>query len=115
MWYGAHEWGVPFSQSWTVDWPRNNLTYVEKPISEKTKTLLRYDEAVTAAWKEDDATQWTMTYLRWLPGRIAVHLAKVHTPDVCLTAVGNSVETLPDISYLTVRGLRMPFREYILT
>ena len=61
------------------------------PFSEKTKQLLRYDEGINGAWEEADGSQWQAIFLRWNPGRIAVHLAKSHTPEVCLTAAGHEL------------------------
>jgi exosortase len=113
-WYRWHEARLPESVSWTMNWPRSNLTFSQFAIGETTTRMLRYDEAVSAMWREDDGTQWQMIYLRWLPGRIAVNLAKMHTPDACLPAAGRTVETLPDLTYLSVRGLSLPFRKYIL-
>jgi len=114
LWYKAHEWHLPPSTSWSVIWPRSNPSFSESPIAERAKWMLRYDEEVSAAWREGDGTQWQMIYLRWRPGRIAIHLATMHTPDVCLTAAGHTVETLPGVAYLPVRGLNLPFRKYIL-
>jgi len=114
-WYRWHEVRSPKSILWSMEWPRGNPTFSELPLAQRTKQLLRYDEASSVAWHEDDGTQWQMIYLRWLPGRIAVHLAKSHTPEVCLPAAGHTVETLPDLTYLSVRGLNLPFRKYILT
>ena len=53
-----------------------------------------------------------MIFLRWKPGRIAVHLARSHTPDVCLTASGHKLEGISDLSWVGVRDLRLPFRSY---
>jgi exosortase len=114
LWYRVHEWRLPPSVTWAINWPRNNGTYSDQPIEERARRLLRYDEAVNASWQETDGIEWRMLYLRWLPGRTAVHLAKLHTPEVCITAAGHTVETLPDISYLTIHGLSLPFRKYIV-
>jgi len=105
---------LPKSVLWSMEWPRGNPTFSELPIGEKTTRLLRYDEGCSVAWRELDGTQWQMFYFRWLPGRIAVHLAKSHTPEVCLGAAGYAFDMLPDLAYLPVRGLELPFREYIL-
>ncbi len=113
-WYRWHEARLPRSVSWSMEWPRSNPTFSELPLTQKTKQLLRYDEAGSATWREDDGTQWQMIYLRWLPGRIAVHLAKSHTPDVCLPSAGRSVQANPDLDYLPVHGLRLPFRTYTM-
>jgi len=114
LWYRMHEWRLPRSVSWSLNWPRANPSFSETPVGEKAMTLLRYDQAVSASWREPDGTGWYMIYLRWLPGRVAAHLANLHTPNVCLTAAGHAVESLPDLVYLPVHGLKLPFREYIL-
>jgi exosortase len=113
-WYRWHEARLPKSVIWTVDWPQRNPTFIDLPLPERTKQLLRYDEAGSGAWREDDGTQWQMIYLRWLPGRIAVYLAKSHTPEVCLPAAGHSVQVYPELYYIRVHGLRLPFRTYAI-
>ena len=95
-----------------MEWPRNNPTLAEAPVPARTEQLLRYDEVRSAAWQENDGTRWQMTYLRWLPGRIAVHLAKGHTPEVCFSAAGHSVRPLGGLDYLPVHGLELPFLSY---
>jgi len=114
-WYRWHEARLPKSVAWSVEWPRNNPTFTEQTLSQKTVQLLRYDEGGSGTWREADGTLWQMIYLRWLPGRVAVHLAKTHTPDVCLPAAGRTVEANPDLEHLTVKGLRLPFRSYTMT
>ena len=113
-WYRWHEVRLPKSVSWSMEWPRSNPTFSDLPLTQKTTQLLRYDEAGNGTWREDDGTQWQMIYLRWLPGRIAVHLAKTHTPDVCLPSAGRSVQANPELEYLPVQGLRLPFRTYTM-
>jgi exosortase len=115
LWYKAHESRLPPSTSWIVDWPRGNPTFAEKPLSEKAAWLLRYDRGVSAFWRDADATEWYMTYLEWFPGRVAIHLATAHTPDICFPAAGHKVETLPGITYVPVGALNLPFREYIIS
>ncbi len=113
-WYRWHEVRLPKTVSWSIEWPRSNPTFSELPLTQKTKQLLRYDQAGSGTWRQDDGTQWQMIYLRWLPGRIAVHLAKSHTPDVCLPSAGRSVQADPALEYLPVHGLRLPFRTYTM-
>ena len=113
-WYRWHEARLPKSVLWSMEWPRDNPTFSQLPIGEKVTRMLRYDEGSIVAWRENNGTQWQMSYFRWLPGRIAVHLAKSHTPEVCLAAAGHTFDMLPNLAYLSVRGLKLPFREYIL-
>jgi exosortase len=113
-WYRVHEARLPKSAVWSMEWPRDNPTFAQLALGEKTTRLLRYDEGNSVAWQENDGTRWQMFYFRWLPGRIAVQLATSHTPEVCLAAAGHTFEIRPDLAYLPVHGLKLPFREYSL-
>lgn len=82
-WYRGHERQIPGAAKWTVAWPTNTPSYQPIPFSEKTRQFLRHDEGANASWNETDGTRWQMIFLRWNPGKIAVHLAKSHTPQAC--------------------------------
>lgn len=110
-WYRLHEGRLPPAAAWTVQWPRDNPTFREVPLPERTRQLLRYDEGQSATWREG-AVQWQAVYLRWRPGRTAAHLARNHTPEVCLTAAGHRIKAASGLRWLEVHGLRMPFRAY---
>jgi exosortase len=114
LWYRTHEWGVPKTSAWEVDYPRDNPTFRDLPFSDKTKQFLRYDEGCNGTWQKGSEQKWQAIFLRWNPGRIAVHLAKGHTPEVCLTAAGREVVSQTDLRAVPVHGLRLPFRSYVV-
>ena len=109
LWYRSHESQLTQAANWSVQWPRDNPTFRELPMSEKARQFLRYDEAHNATWRERD-TRWQVIYLRWQPGRIALHLAQSHTPEVCLTAAGRKLEKVSDLKWPVAQSLRLPFR-----
>jgi exosortase/archaeosortase family protein len=114
-WYRSHETGLAKSALWTVELPRENGTFREVPFSDTTRQFLRYDEGVNGAWmEEEDGTRWQAVFLRWNPGRIAVHLAKSHTPEVCLAAAGGDIVSMSDMQHIRVNGLEMPVRSYVV-
>ena len=55
-------------------------------------------------WRERDGAEWQMIHLRWKPGRIAVHVAKSHTPETCLPASGHSVQVVSGLGYLAPKS-----------
>jgi exosortase/archaeosortase family protein len=114
LWYRSHEWGVPKTTAWEVDLPRDNPTFRDLPFSDKTKQFLRYDEGYNGAWQQGDGQKWQAIFLRWNPGRIAVHLAKSHTPEVCLTAAGRELMSQSGLRAIPVHGLQLPFRSYVV-
>jgi hypothetical protein len=113
-WYRVHERQLPEPVTWIVNWPETNRTFRELPLTERTRQLLRYDEGRNVEWSEPDGTHWQAIFLRWNQGRTAVHLAKNHTPEVCLAATGYRPVADPDLDYVAVNGLSLPFRHYTL-
>ena len=114
LWYRSHEWRVPKATAWQVKFPRENATFRELPFSDKTRQFLRYDEGHNGTWQEGANQRWQAIFLRWNPGRIAVHLAKSHTPASCLTAAGRDLVSQSGIRPVVVEGLQLPFRSYVV-
>ncbi len=112
-WYRVHEWRLPRSAAWSVRAPRDEPEFAALPLADKTRQLLRYDEAMSFSWREGTA-RWQLIYLRWKPGRIAVHLATSHTPEVCWPAAGRKWVSTSDLKFIKVRGLQLPFRCYVM-
>lgn len=111
-WYRIHERNLPLPVTWKATLPRDNPSFRELPISETTRQFLRCDEGVNGAWNEPDATRWQAIFLRWDAGRIAPHLAKNHTPEICLAASGREILSVSGLQWLAVHGLELPFRSY---
>ena len=113
LWYRAHEWDLAPSIAWRPEFPRDSAGFQEQPLGGKVKQFLRHDEGMNASWTEG-RTHWQMIFLRWNPGRIAVHLAKSHTPAVCLSAAGKRVLSESGLKQFRVGELTMPFRSYVV-
>jgi exosortase/archaeosortase family protein len=110
-WYRWHETRVPVAAQWTIAWPVSNSTFRELPLSASTIQILRYDEGRSAAWQEGDLT-WQAVFLHWKPGHTAIHLAQNHTPAVCMTAAGHTLNAISPQEWIDVNGLRLPFLAY---
>src|ERR1035437_3723045 len=110
-WYRWHETRLPLATQWTMSWPTNNPTFKTALLADRARQILRYDESRSVAW-ETDGIEWQAVFLRWNPGRTALHLAQNHTPEVCLTATGHTLTTVSDPAWLEAGGLRLPFIVY---
>jgi hypothetical protein len=75
---------------------------------------LRYDEGFNGTWQRGNEQRWQAIFFRWNPGRIAVHLAKSHTPEVCLTAAGRELVSQSGLRPVPVHGLQFPFLSYVV-
>ena len=113
LWYQIRESHLKPGPAWTVNFPKNNPTYKDVPLTVDEHVLLRFDQGEQGQWKETDGTIWQAFYYNWLPGRIAGYLAKRHTPDICITASGFKMISGPELMVLNVNGIDLPMRHYV--
>jgi exosortase len=113
-WYHVHEMRLPPAAQWTVALPTHNPTFKNLSLPESAREILRYDESRSASWQENNF-QWQAIFLRWNPGRTAVHLAQNHTPAVCLTAAGHQLNTVTTLAWFEINGMHLPFAIYEIT
>ena len=115
LWYWSHERHLPATAAWRLELPRQNPSFRDISLTPKSRQMLRYDEGLNGAWEEADGTRWQAIFLRWKPGRTAMHLAKAHTPANCLTAAGRELVASSDLHFISINGFSLPFRSYVTT
>jgi len=113
LWYGFHEQQLPRSIAWHLKAPRAQQDFRELPLSAAARRILRFDEARNVMWRGPGDLSWQAIFLRWNPGRAAVHLASNHTPEDCLTAAGKELLWQSGLKVISVHGLDLPFRAYL--
>jgi exosortase/archaeosortase family protein len=130
-WYRWHEAKLPPPVTWSVSLPQSAPDFQNLPLADRTRQILRFDDAVNAAWTGAEGSRWQAIFLRWNPGRTAVHLARNHTPEVCLSSAGRKVMSQSEIRWFDVPvdsrlesgtkqltnhpALKLPFRVYQVT
>ncbi len=112
-WYYERDQHIHKSPDWTFQFPSENPSFKSLAIDETTRNLLRYDQGKEGTWTAPDGTFWQAFYFDWRPGRVAGYLAKRHTPEICLTAMGLKMEEGPQLSFLDVHGIELPIRRYV--
>jgi exosortase/archaeosortase family protein len=113
LWYHVRESHLKPGPSWSVNFPTDNITYKDLPLTVEEHQLLQFDQGQKGQWQETDGTVWQAFYFNWLPGRVAGYLAKRHTPDICMTAIGLKMISGPTLTVLDVNGVELPMRHYV--
>lgn len=111
-WYRFREAQIKPGPTWTVNYPVSNPTYQAIAATPEEHELLQFDSGQKGQWQEPDGSTWQAFYFNWLPGRVAGYLAKRHTPDICLTALGLKMVAGPTLYVMTVHGIDLPMRAY---
>ena len=112
LWYRNLESHLAPSPKWSAAFPTGNRTFRTLPMDAKTENLLRFDEGKQGAWIDADGFRWQAFYFNWLPGRVAGYLAKRHTPEICLSAVGCRMVSGPELTMMKINGVALPVRSY---
>ncbi|MGB8168554.1 MAG: exosortase/archaeosortase family protein [Chthoniobacteraceae bacterium] len=112
LWYRSHEGSRTFAP-WSVRWPENAPGFRDLPLGEAVRAMLRYDQGKSVVWNGADGIQWSMIFLRWMPGRASAQLARSHGPEVCLAANGAVLHTDLGVKTMRVANLDLPMHGYI--
>lgn len=112
-WYRLREHRLPAPSRWQIDLPREQAGFRQLLFPSMTRQILRFDEGINVTWFDGSDLRWQAIFLRWDPGRTAVHLARNHTPEDCLVAAGAELVNEPGLQIIPVHGLEMPFRTYL--
>jgi hypothetical protein len=76
--------------------------------------MLKADATITGTWQESDGSHWTVYSLRWNPNSMqSVIHARLHTPEVCLSAAGLRQISKSSLDYFVAGPLQIPFHKYI--
>jgi exosortase len=113
LWFRHLESHLKPGPAWSLNFPRDNATLKDLPISADARYLLRFDEGKQAGWTETDGTKWQVFYCTWLPGRVAGYLAKRHTPEICLQSTGQKMLSGPELTVMNINGVKLPVRNYV--
>jgi exosortase len=113
VWYRSHEIKNMGDFHWSVVLPENDPTFQKIDMAPRTLHLLAFDFGATGQWRQEDGSQWTLYFFRWLPRSIgSVIMSRIHRPDVCLPASGLDQVSDSGIKYFAAGGLKLPFRRY---
>jgi exosortase len=110
-----HVWYLPSTQVQAIDWSipaPTNVAFQRIELPEATRKILRYNNGISGAWRDGNGNIWQLFFFRWNPGRVAVTLARNHTPEICLPAAGKKLQNISAPIEISAGALRLPFRCY---
>ena len=114
-WYRTAESRYPKSAAWNVRWPTAQKGFRDVEFSDVTRNILKYTDARSAVWADEQSRRWAMVLLRWAPGRTSVQLARSHGPEVCLPAGGAKMTADLGLRPMRINGVDLPIHAYTFT
>jgi len=114
IWYRSHQPGLPAAGSaWSVRWPESSPNYKERPVGERSKSILKYSAGRHASWSDANGLSWSVFFFQWAPGRTSAMLARCHRPEICLPAIGCKLIRSGRARIMDVNGYSIPFYSYV--
>jgi exosortase len=98
VWFRPTENRAASKGTWSLQWPTQQPGFLQPPIADSVRNMLKYDEGTRAEWREANGRPWQVYYLRWLPAHSryravdASEQAQGHRPDVCLELAGMALQ-----------------------
>jgi exosortase/archaeosortase family protein len=93
---------------WTINWPESNRTFSVDALPEGTIRSLNAVRGDSATWRTSDGFMWQAFFIRWEAGRGSAE-AYLHTPEICLPAVGMKLKADYGMQDLKVGDINLPF------
>lgn len=118
FWFRSHERPEADDSSWTIVPPADTNTFRRVEVSDGVLRMLRFDEHLSLAWKDERGHPWRLFDFRWYAAhgagkRVIVALSKTHRPDHCLPAAGRTLERVIELAVLHVGQQTLPARVYL--
>jgi exosortase/archaeosortase family protein len=111
-WYASHERGLTPPPRLTLRWPSRAPGFTAKPVPDRVRRLLRFNEGHGFSWSGPGTEQWQAFAFSWDPGRASRQLARRHSPELCLPAAGWRLVAPPSTHRFEIGGGSLPARLY---
>jgi exosortase len=115
-WYRVQERSLATQTPWSVQWPSTAPAKL-KPIDERVKRLLRFNEGGSAEWPvtlpAQSSARALLYFFRWEAGSTSIIRARGHRPDICLPSSGWRLAADHGLRYYkAAENFALPFRHY---
>ena len=113
-WYRSHTPKDSGVFHWSVTLPETKPAFQKVELPPRSVSMLAYDLSTTGKWREEDGSEWSLYFFRWLPRSVeSVIYSRVHRPEVCLQGAGFKQVSDSKLIWVEASGLKLPFRKYI--
>jgi exosortase len=113
VWYRSHAVKNAGVFHWTVALPESKPGFEKVELPPRTLSLLAFDAGGTSQWKEDDGSEFSLSFFRWNPRSIqSVIYSRAHRPEVCLPASGYKQLAESELVFFDAGQFKLPFRKY---
>lgn len=111
-WFALREGNLPWRGSLQVQLPRQAADFRDRPVISEVRQVLRCDSVEGAVWQGGEGSLWQFFLIDWKPGRVSARMAKVHSPELCLSAAGMRLVATTGIERIRLETGELPVQTY---
>ena len=120
LWYRSHEHTAAVTKEWSVNLNVAEPAVTKVEIPPNIRGQFNADRSLEERWQDSSGNAWQLYYFRWLPahslkGRVAIQLAKVHGPEICLPAAGMTLKKYLGVITVLVGDTEIALQQYLFT
>jgi len=113
-WYRVAEARFPKSAAWTVRWPSAQKGFREVEFGDVTRNILKYTDARSAVWSDEQNRRWAMVLLRWHRAAHRCNL-RVRTARGVPACGRCGDDRRPRLRPMRINGVDLPIHAYTFT
>lgn len=120
FWYRYHEHSPATAKQWSLNTENMGRDFTKIQIPSAIAGQFCANEGTHARWQDAIGNSWQLYYFRWLPahslrGRVAIQLAKVHGPEICLPAAGMVLKSYLGVITVPLGEMELALQQYLFT
>ena len=120
LWYRSCEHSSAATSNWAVNLDVAEPAVTKVEIAPEIRGQFKADQSLEGRWQDSAGHAWQLYYFRWLPahslkGRVAIQLAKVHGPEICLPAAGMTLKSCLEAIRVPIAGMELVMQHYVFT
>ena len=120
FWYRYHEHSPATAKQWSLNTENMGRDFTKIQIPSAIAGQFCANEGTHARWQDAIGNSWQLYYFRWLPahslrGRVAIQLAKVHGPEICLPVAGMVLKSYLGVITVPLGEMELALQQYLFT
>ena len=113
-WYSTRKESSQNAPNWDINWAQGAPSVEFKTIPASIKDILFYSKGVLGNWVTPSGEEWLVYFFEWDSAE-AAQLSGFHNPELCLPAVGWTIEGEGEDLIWEKDNLRLIFNTYSFT
>jgi hypothetical protein len=98
--------------AWSLNFPANDHSFHSRNVADPIKKSFGADQLQDVTWAGQNGTRWQAYYFTWSSTSKTAQFARMHSPEICLTAAGKARQGRPEAREFKAGTFTLSFVRY---